>query len=107
MYNNILTYNGTNYVFLNSYSEILSFLGTIDCAGDALFVAHLNGYYFKYNDREFGIKEDKDGFLIYACKLVSACAPVQTDKFLIKIDFLGNITILEQTVLSKNEKACI
>jgi hypothetical protein len=107
MYNTILTYNGVNYVFVDSYSGMMSFLGTIDCTGDALFIAHLNGYYFKYDDKAFGIKEDKDGFLIYACKLVSACTPVQTDKFLIKIDSLGNITILEQALLSKDEKACI
>jgi len=107
IYNNILTYNSTGYVFLETYTQIINFLGSIDSKGDALFIAHLNGYYFKYNDKEFGIKEDKDGYLIYACKLVSACTPVQTDKFLIKIDIHGNIEILEQSVLSKDDNACI
>jgi len=107
MFNNILTYNGAGYAFLETYTEIINFLGSIDSKGDALFIAHLNRYYFKYNDKEFGIKEDKDGYLVYACKLVSACLPVQTDKFLLKIDRYGNIEILEQTVLSKDDKACI
>lgn len=107
MYNNIYIDNGVESYFLKSYSDIITFLGPIDCKGDALFIAHLNGYYFKYNDSEFGIKEDVDGFLIYACMLTSACSPVQTDKFLIKINIEGNIEILEQSVLSKNDNACI
>jgi hypothetical protein len=107
MFNNILVHDGTGYFFLETYSNMLSFLGPIDSKGDALFIAHLNGYNFKYNDKKFGIKEDENGYLIYACKLVSACTPVQTDKFLIKIDVQGNIDILEQSVLSKNDDACI
>jgi len=107
MYNNIFIYDGTEYFFLKSYSEIISFISPIDCKEDALFLAHLNGYYFKYNDKEFGIKEDLDCFLIYACKITSICAPVQADKFLIKIDFHGNIQILYQTVLYREDNACV
>ncbi|KJF43239.1 hypothetical protein [Draconibacterium sediminis] len=106
-YNNIFIKNGEESYFLTSYSEIIEFLGEVDCKGDALFIAHLNGYYFEYNDIEFGIKEDGDGFLIYACKLTSACTPLQIDKFLIKIDIEGNIVVLEQSVLTKMENACI
>jgi hypothetical protein len=107
VYNNVLIYDGADYVFLGSYSDILNFLGPVDCKGDALFIAHLNGYYFTYNDKESGIKEDNGSFLIYACKLVSMCIPVETDKFLIRVDVDGDIEILKQTVLSKDDNACI
>jgi hypothetical protein len=104
---NILTYDGSDYHFISDYEDILDFLGPIGCKGNALFVAHLNGYYFRYNEKEFGLKEVSDGFLIYACKLVSMCTPVQTDKFLIHVDHLGNIKVLKETVLSKDDQACI
>jgi hypothetical protein len=107
MFNNILIYNGTGYAFLGTYADIISFLGSIDSKGDALFVAHLNGYNFRYNEKELGIKVVKDGYLIYAYKLVSICAPVETDQFLFKIDNHGNIKILEQSVLSKYDHLCI
>jgi hypothetical protein len=107
MFNNILTFTGTEYKFLVTYDDILDFLGLVDCKGDALFIVHLNGYDFKYNDKYFGIKEDDGKFQIICCKLVSICAPVQTDKFLLEIDHLGNIKILKQETISKDEHACI
>lgn len=107
MFNNILTFNGTEYKFLVTYDDILDFLGNVDCKGDALFIAHLNGFNFNYNDNNFGIKEESGKFLIIACKLVSMCAPVQTDKFLLEVDHSGNIKILKQETISKNEYACI
>ena len=107
MYNNILLYDGNEYRFLNTYADIIDFLGPVDCTGDALFVAHLNGYYFKYDDTEFGIKEVTGGFLIDAFKLISACTPLQTDKFLIKIDRNGEISIQDQAVWFKDDNACI
>lgn len=106
-FNNILTINGNNLKFCITYSEMLDFLGTIDCKGDALFIAHLNGYYFTYNDSAYGIKEVNGKFRIYACKLVSACVPVQVDRFLIEIDPRGKIRILNQETVSRDENACI
>lgn len=107
MFNNILTFNGTEYKFLVTYDDILDFLGIVDCKGDALFIAHLNGYSFSFNDNNSGIKEENGKYLIIACKLVSMCAPVQTDKFLLEIDQSGNIKILKQETISRDEQACI
>lgn len=104
---NILTIKDNDYKFWVTYSEIKDFLGTIDTKSEALFIAKLNGYYFKYDDKTFGVKEENGKFQIVACKLVSACAPVQTDKFLIEINNLGKITILKQETVSKYENGCI
>jgi hypothetical protein len=101
MFINILIYDGTEYYFLKSYSEILDFFGPIDCKADALMLAYINGYFFEYNDKEFGIKEDSDYFLLYAYELVSSCSPIELDRFLLKIDIHGNIQILKQAVVQK------
>jgi hypothetical protein len=107
LYQNIVTYDGTNLTFLDSYSQILDFLGPIDCEGDALYLAQLNGYLYNYDDDEFGIKEVKDGFLIRCFKLVSSCSPIEIDQFLIKINKEGDITVLEQSEWYLVEHACV
>jgi len=104
---NILTYDGTDYRFLENLPEVLSFLGEIDSKGDAVFWAYLNGYYFIFGDPASGIKQTSDGFLIYAYKLVKMCTPVQIDKFWLKIDKTGNIEVLGEKLFSRIENGCI
>jgi len=104
---NILTYDGTDYRFLENLPEVLSFLGEIDSKGDAVFWAYLNGYYFIFGDPASGIKQTSDGFFIYAYKLVKMCTPVQIDKFWLKIDKTGNIEVLGEKLFSRIENGCI
>ncbi|HRT79126.1 MAG: hypothetical protein BWZ11_01591 [Bacteroidetes bacterium ADurb.BinA395] len=104
---NILTYDGTDYRFLENLPEVLSFLGEIDSKGDAVFWAYLNGYYFIFGDPASGIKQTSDGFLIYAYKLVKMCTPVQIDKFWLKIDKTGKIEVLGEKLFSRIENGCI
>jgi hypothetical protein len=104
---NILARKNDDYKVFESYNEILNFLGNIDSNGDALFIAHLNGFYFKFNDGNFGIKQTGTKYQIYAFMLVCMCAPVQVDKFLIEIDSSGKIKILFRTIYSIYENGCI
>ena len=103
---NILFSTGDDYQFLTTYESIVNFLGPIDSKSEALFIAHLNGYFFVYNDVSFGIVDLGDKIRLHACKLVSTCSPVQSDRFLLDIDQSGNIKILRQTMLVRTE-GCI
>jgi hypothetical protein len=107
MYHVIMSVKGSTVKFWTSYDQIKEFLGTIDNKHEALFLAHLNGYYFQYDSPDNGIIEIEGKFQLVALKLVSMCAPVEIDKFLLEIDSSGNIKILSQEVISKQQNACI
>lgn len=107
MFNNIFTVKSNEHKFWTTYNEIINFLGPIDSESDALFIAHLRGYYFKYDDDNYGIKKNGETYLIYAFQLVSACLPVETDRFLLEINKSGDIHILKREVVSREENACI
>jgi hypothetical protein len=106
-FNNIMSILGNEVRFWTTYDEIKEFLGPIDGEDEALFLAHLNGYYFKTDDKNYGIKESNGKYQLHAFKLVSMCSPVQTDSFLLEIDKFGEIKILQQRTYSKDIHACI
>lgn len=107
MFNNIMSVKDDQVTFWTTYDQILEFLGTIDTEGEALFIAHLNGYEFFYNDEKNGIRKVNGSYQVSASKLVSACTPVETDKFLLQIDSSGKISVLDQQVIERNANACI
>lgn len=107
MFNNIMSVKDDQVTFWTTYDQVLEFLGIIDTEGEALFIAHLNGYAFFYNDEKNGIRKISDCYQVSASKLVSMCAPVETDKFLLEISSSGEISVLDQKVLERNETACI
>lgn len=103
----VLTIDEGEPTFWSTYEDIVYFLSPIDCIGDALFLAHLKGYTFQYDDEAFGYKEVKGKYYLEALQLVSACAPVQTDRFYLEIDERGNIKVLDQEVYHSLKDACI
>lgn len=84
------------------------FLGNIDSNSDALFLAFSQGYNFKNNSKEVSaIKESENGYQMISTKIVNYCNPVQIDRFLLEINQNGNIKILKQELLSKEDGLCI
>jgi len=106
-YNVMMTVKGNDVKFLTTLEAMKEFLGTIDNKHKALFIAHLKGYYFRFNDQNNGIKEINGEFQILALKTVRYCLPVQTDRFLLEIDRAGNIKIIKEETFSKEQNACI
>lgn len=99
--------NQTNQIYATT-SDLKTFLGNIDSKSDALFLAFSHGYSYEYDSKDrAAIKEIENGFQIIAKKRVSDCSPYQVDKFLLEITTNGNINILEQNILYKDNGSCI
>lgn len=99
--------DGVNQL-ITTDEELLEFLGNIDSKGDALLLALANDYYWHTNDIENGaIKEACTGYELIVRKIVSSCAPLQIDRFHLRITPSGEIIILDQEVIEFDENLCI
>lgn len=95
-------------VLVTTYNGLLNFLGEIDSEGDALLLAVANGYSFNTSNKQGGaIRQTKNGYEVLATRLVSACSPVQTNRYHLKITTEGEVIILDEEVLDIMENGCI
>lgn len=93
---------------VTSKEDLLNFLGEIDSPGEALLVARANAYYWAVNDKNSSaIKETQDGFELIVMQTVSYCLPFQTNRFHLKVDREGNITIVSEEIAEIDENACV
>ena len=91
-----------------SKEDVLDFLGEIDTPGEALLVARANDYYWSVNNKNNGaIKEIQDGFELIVMETVSYCLPFQTNRFHLKVDRQGNITIVSEEIAEIGENSCV
>ena len=91
-----------------SKEDLLNFLGEIDSPGEALLIARANAYYWAVNNKNNGaIKETQDGFELIVMQTVSYCLPFQTNRFHLKVDREGNITIVSEEIAEVDENACV
>jgi hypothetical protein len=104
---NVLSFNGVVPTFWKTYEDVVYFLAPIDSYGEALFLAHLRGYTFRFNDKGFGIKKENGKYYLKVLKLVLLCDPIQTDQFFLEIDEAGKIKVIDQKVYSRLIGACI
>jgi len=104
---NIMTIKDNKVKFWTNMSDVSTFIGAIDTKNEALLLAHFMGFFFKYDDKENGIKENGDSYVIHAFRYVSTCSPVQLDRFSIKIYKNGEIWILGKETESKVDGACM
>ncbi|HEY8936675.1 MAG TPA: hypothetical protein VIM65_15710 [Cyclobacteriaceae bacterium] len=82
---------------VTSVDDLIKFLGEIDTKSDAILLTSAYNYYFYTNKKEAGaIREVKDGYEILTTQLVKFCAPIQTDRFLLKVSRNGEIKILKE-----------
>ncbi|MEO2072001.1 MAG: hypothetical protein ABGW99_11770 [Zunongwangia sp.] len=93
---------------VTSKEDVLNFLGEINTPGEALLVARANGYYWAVDEKNNGaIKEVQDGFELIVVKTVSYCLPFQTNRFHLKVDRQGNITIVSEEIAEIGENSCV
>ena len=91
-----------------SKEDLLNFLGEIDSPDEALLVARANAYYWAVNDKNSGaVKETQDGFELIVMQTVSYCLPFQTNRFHLKVDREGNVTIVSEEIAEVDENACV
>ena len=91
-----------------SKEDLLNFLGEIDTPSEALLVVRANNYYWAVNDKNSGaVKETQDGFELIVMQTVSYCLPLQTNRFHLKVDREGNITIVSEEIAEIDENACV
>jgi len=104
---NIMSIKDNHVKFWTNLSDIPTFLGTIDTKNEALLLAHFMGFFFRFDDKENGIKETGDSYVIHAFRYVSTCSPVQLDRFSLKIYRSGEVWILGRETESKVDGACM
>ena len=98
---------GTNAI-LNTPEQLLTFLGTIDSASEAILWSNVNGYSHSSSSKETGaIQKVDDHFELLVSELVSGCLPYQTDQVHLRIDPDGKITELDRAVYSYAKNSCI
>ncbi|WP_300441754.1 hypothetical protein [Christiangramia sp.] len=99
--------DGVNQL-ITTDEKLLEFLGTIDSKGDALLLAMANDYYWNRNDVENGaIRDICNGYELIVSKIVSFCAPLQIERFRLKITPSAEIIILDQEIIEFGEDLCI
>jgi len=107
-FNYIKAQKNDQFSIINSKEGLKDFLGTIDTAGDALLWVRTNGYYWDLSDIANGaIKETEDGFELIMLQTVKYCTPLQTNRFHLKIDYDGTISILAEEVAEFDKNACV
>jgi len=84
------------------------FLGEIDSQADAILLAISEGYVFSTTQKEIGaVKQTATGYQVLMTKLVSACSPVQVNRFLLNIRYDGTVEILDEEIYSLDKNMCI
>ena len=93
-----------DFYAIGDMPALLSFLGEIDTPSEALLLVFLNNF-------EFGnigaIKPTDKGYQIIAYQLVNDCHPIQYDQFLLEVDKMGNISVLDQAIYHVSVGMCI
>ncbi len=103
-----VTENDGDIGLVDTVDDLRDFLGPVDSISDALILVDANGYYFAYDDvARSAIRGEGDGYRVIALRLVSYCAPVTVNKYLLHVSRDGTIRVLGETEDSRAENACI
>ncbi|MFV8224453.1 hypothetical protein [Christiangramia aquimixticola] len=99
--------NGVNEL-ITTDDQLKEFLGNIDSKGDALLWALANDYYWSPNNITDGaVKEGCSGYELVVRKIVSSCAPLQINRFHLRITPAGEIIVLDEEIIEYEEDLCI
>ena len=92
----------------NNIDALKAFLGPVDSGEEAALLVNANGFYWERDNKEAGaIRQAGEEYELIALKTVRDCAPVQTDRFLIRIDREGALGILREQVFTRMANACV
>ncbi len=103
----LISIQGTQIRTWTDPTGLAAFLGPIDAPIEALLLARGHDYYWSGELEAGAIRATGDGYELVVLKLVSACAPVQVNRYLLRVRASGEIRVLRNEVRDKNKEACI
>ncbi len=90
-----------------STEALRQFLGQVETPEEATLLVNANGFTWGFDNDGTGIRPASNGWEVVALRLVSLCTPVQTDRFLLRVDRTGEVRQLAREVWQKDANACI
>jgi hypothetical protein len=94
---------GDSIQSINENNELVNFLGEISTPSEAVLLAFLSDYSYQTNNKTLGaIKEVTNGYELILTKRVNDC-PIQVNRFHLKVENTGSITIINEEIYSKSE----
>lgn len=102
----IVSVSGTSVETWATIPRLREFLGAVDTREDAALLVHAHGYYWSGEKRGGAIRGTGDGYDVIALRLVQYCAPVQVDRYLLRVSGSGELAIRAREVWSRSN-ACI
>ncbi|GAB4530729.1 MAG: hypothetical protein Tsb0020_47180 [Haliangiales bacterium] len=104
----VVVNRGDTNTVIDTQQKLIDFLGTIDAAAEAALIAHANGYWWDPSKQSTAdVRAADGGFDLLVLGLVSDCAPVRHDRFLLHIAADGAVAVQRQQVYSVVCDACI
>lgn len=102
----IASVSGTSVRVWASVQDLVEFLGEVDTPEDAALLVHAHGYYWAGEKESGAVRAVTGGYELIALRLVNLCAPVQVDRYLLRVNLSGDLSIQATEVWSRSE-ACI
>lgn len=88
--------------------ELVDFLGVIGSREEAIMLVDGHRYFWSPVDKlEGAIRDIEGGFEFVVMKTVEFCAPVQTNRYLLRVSRTGVISELQEEIRYKDDNACI
>jgi len=95
--------SGDSIQSVHENNELVNFLGEINTPSESVLLAFLNDYSYQTNNKTLGaIKETANGYELILTKRVNDC-PVQVNRFHLKVEKAGTISIINEEIYSKSE----
>lgn len=92
----------------NTAAGMATFLGSVDTPEEAALLVLASGYSWSGIDLRVGaVRAVPDGFELVVTRLVSACAPVQVNRFLVWVTAAAAIAVLDEEVWERDNETCI
>ena len=98
---------GDSVVVFDTTQELEAFLGPFDDVAEAVIAMDAAGYHWGTEDDGTGFRPLDDGWEFVALQLVRDCAPIQTDRVLVRVTTAGTLRVIDREVFRRDENACI
>jgi len=103
----LVSNSGNENKIWDSIDALKAFLGPVDSEEEAALLVNANGFSWRPDNKEAGaIRQAGEEYELIALKVVRSCTPVQTDRFLIRIDRGGALRVLLEEVFTRIDNGC-
>jgi len=100
--------DGLGVTVFSTVEGLRQFLGTVDNATEATLLVHGLGFYWLPSHAGIGYRAAADGgWEFIVLELVRTCAPVQTDRVVLRVEPTAQTTEIDREVWQREEGVCI